>query len=122
MAGRVLIVEDDYDSRTLLGELIRLDGFTCVEASCAECALEAKPESFDVLLVDHFLGIGLTGSQFVEHLLDTGLVRAERIALCTAERYIRPPVGVTLFAKPLPMNDVRAFVRRACSLSDARSA
>lgn len=112
MTGRVLIVEDDVDARSLLIEALGLEGHECVAVASAESALRAHPETFDVVLTDHDLGGGATGLELLRSILAEGLLPAERVALCTAE-CVTPPPQVAYFQKPLRIAELRAFIN-AC--------
>lgn len=56
LAGRVLCVEDDADTRNLLHALLTLEGFatTCV-ASAREAVDLAKANQFDLYLLDNWM-------------------------------------------------------------------
>jgi diguanylate cyclase (GGDEF)-like protein len=53
MGGRVLVVEDDADTRAALGALLEDAGYACAEAPDGESALDAvRSAPFDLLLLD----------------------------------------------------------------------
>ena len=57
---RILLVDDEQEVRSLLGELLR-DSYECEQASSAEDALEVlKTSEFDLVLSDIQMG-GMSG-------------------------------------------------------------
>jgi two-component system, chemotaxis family, CheB/CheR fusion protein len=67
--GLILHVDDDEAVRRSTAMLLRLEGFEIREAPCAGQAL-AQAESLrgrlDVLIVDYYLGEGMTGTEVAE--------------------------------------------------------
>jgi len=62
----VLLCDDDRDVRRFLGELLRSDGYTVLEASCPEAALRLLEDgaAVDLLIVDYALP-GLNGLEII---------------------------------------------------------
>jgi len=62
----VLLCDDDRDVRRFLGELLRSDGYTALEASCPEAALRLLQDgaAVDLLIVDYALP-GVNGLEIV---------------------------------------------------------
>jgi CheY-like chemotaxis protein len=71
-ARRLLIVDDDADSRAALRTLLRGDDVTIDEAGSAEEALQRVDEAtYDCIVLD--LGLpGMSGTEFLERLAGTG--------------------------------------------------
>src|SRR5215813_11442785 len=64
--GRILLVEDDLDTRDLLFFLLRDAGYeTSMASSLAEGLRSAKDSHFDLILLDWFFGDG-TGVELCE--------------------------------------------------------
>lgn len=67
--GLILHVDDDEGLRRSTALLLRSAGFETREASCGESALsqvEALRGRLDVLIVDYYLGCGMTGTELAE--------------------------------------------------------
>jgi CheY-like chemotaxis protein len=67
--GLILHVDDDEGLRRSTASLLRSAGFETREASCGESALtqvEALRGRLDVLIVDYYLGGGMTGTELAE--------------------------------------------------------
>ena len=62
----VLLCDDDRDVRRFLGELLRSDGYTALEASCPEAAFRLLEDgaAVDLLIVDYALP-GLNGVEII---------------------------------------------------------
>lgn len=71
---KVLLVDDDPDSRVAIGTLIRARNVEIVEAASAEAALRyLDADTYDCIVLD--LGLpGMSGSQFLEQLAARGPV------------------------------------------------
>jgi DNA-binding NtrC family response regulator len=71
MTGRLLIIDDDVDSRQLLAASLATHGFqaeTCASAAAALARLEA--EVFDAIITDVHMA-GMTGIELCERLTET---------------------------------------------------
>ncbi len=67
LTKRVLVVDDDRDTRELLVQVLEGDGYRASAAENGEQALlEAKGERPDVILLDLMMP-GMTGLEFREH-------------------------------------------------------
>lgn len=67
--GLILHVDDDEALRRSTGALLRSAGFDTREANCGESALtqiETLRGRLDVLIVDYYLGNGMTGTELAE--------------------------------------------------------
>ena len=64
----LLYVEDDFQQRMLLSEILRQSGFRVLSAQCALDGLElAVQESFDAVVVDYDLP-DMTGAQLAQEI------------------------------------------------------
>jgi DNA-binding response OmpR family regulator len=111
----VLIVDDQADSRWLLSEFFRLNGFRAATAANGAEAIEvALAEPPDVILLDLQMPL-MSGEAFREHQL-----REPRIAsvpvLCLSGRHDAGErarrVGLSCFIKPVPLDVLLAEVQR----------
>ncbi|UKO95987.1 response regulator [Nostoc sp. UHCC 0870] len=103
LSGRkVLIADDDDDSRTLLGFLLEQENWEVIEArdgkEAVEKVLQEKP---DLLILDYRMP-ELTGTEVCQHLMLTGINLVT--VLVTAHRHIEEltsSVGTSYFvSKP----------------------
>ena len=107
---RLLLVEDDDDTRDLLGELLA-DEFEVFAAASAEAALELFEEHPpDVVLTDESLP-GLSGSELAAEVKR----RAPQVRVVLASGYRRREVGATacdaVLEKPITVADVVRALR-----------
>ena len=74
MKGRILVVEDEQDTRELLGRALERAGYACVLAADMEAALARAQEPLDVVVTDIVLGLDDNrGLQLVRELRQLGL-------------------------------------------------
>jgi DNA-binding response OmpR family regulator len=114
-ALRLLIVDDDDDFRSLLGDVLKLKGVTALEARDGEQALrciEAGPP--DAVLLDHRMP-GLLGTEVVEELRARGI--SVPIILMTAADSVRElagAAGVTHWiGKPFTLDQLQGVLELA---------
>lgn len=87
MSGRLLLVDDDDDIRTIAGmALSRIGGWTIVPASSGNAAIELvrKDPAFDVVLLDVMMP-GLDGPTTLERLQDGLLPDTVPVIFLTAK-------------------------------------
>ncbi len=119
---RVLVAEDDPSLRTLISDVLSLDGYVVTEAATAlemEAAIEnssragATPEPFDVVVTDIRMP-GKSGLDALSDLQSRGT--RSRFVVITAfpedatERRIRE-LRAFLLAKPFTLVHLRSLVR-----------
>lgn len=102
--ARVLLVEDDLDSRDALALFLDHEGFDAVATGTAEEALaRLRTERFDFLLTDLQLP-GESGSWLIANGRREGRLDGTRVFLVTAHPDARPEEGVVLVKKPLDLD------------------
>ncbi len=110
------LVENDEDLRRAMVLLLEKWGVSVLDAACGEEALSLIDEIGilpDCVLVDHHLGMGMTGLAFIRQLHDrhgpvpARLITADRTAevqaLCAA-------MGVGMMMKPIDARGLEAFL------------
>lgn len=101
---KILIVEDDLDSRDALALFLDGEGFDVVTTGNAPEALERlRHDRFAAVLTDHHLP-GPSGSQLIADARREGCLHDARVLLFTASPDVRPPDGVALVRKPLDLD------------------
>lgn len=112
---RVLVVEDNQDTRELVVEFLRGRGFDVTEARSAESGLEAlRNQRFEAVLTDYSLP-DQTGVWMVSTARAAGLVRSDNVVLLTG--YTRPEgaEGLRLLRKPYDLVSLQLEVEGACA-------
>lgn len=127
---KILLVEDDPDTRDLLEEFFSTNGYTVVAVDSAEDALDAlRDESIDLVVSDNQLEGDNTGSWMLREARTTGLLRNVGALMYTGDRHLDVPEGVRVLQKPTALDDleraaeealVRARGREVSRAADAR--
>lgn len=99
---RLLIVEDDPDSREMLAQLFRMNDWEVMEVSTTDDAIaELRIGGVDVVISDEDLE-GQSGSCMLRTASAEGLLRNVGALMYTAEpELLMVPAGVRVFRKPL---------------------
>lgn len=112
---RVLIIDDDEDTREALSEALSEAGFLVDQVATAAAALRRIDEGGepDVILLDLRMP-GMDGAQFLER---TQLGRARVIVLTgdASGRVLRFARDAKLLAKPVDLEALEAAVKEACA-------
>ena len=84
--GRVLVVEDDENSRTMISRMIAKDGWTVIEAENGRAALDllAKQEPPQIILLDLIMPV-MDGLEFIDELRKHAQWRKIPIVVLTAK-------------------------------------
>lgn len=116
MRKRILLVEDDAEQRTPLGQWLRHAGYDVTEAASAEDALVALAASgFDLLVTDYRLG-GATGSWLARVAAQTE-PNATPSLLMTAHRDLSDAQGLEVLRKPLHLDTLGLRIEQALAIS-----
>jgi DNA-binding NtrC family response regulator len=112
---RVLIVDDDQDTREALSEALADAGFHVEQSSTAAEALRRIEESGDpdVILLDLRMP-GMDGEQFLAKTQE----RSARVIVLTGDssgRVLRFVRDARLMSKPVDLDDLEAAVKEACA-------
>jgi len=112
---KVLIVDDDLDTREALADALAAAGFLVHQASDGQGALEFIDRNGDpdVILLD-FRMPGMDGAQFLER---TRASRSRVIMLTgdASARVVRLARDAKLLAKPIDLEQLEAAVKDACA-------
>lgn len=114
MRPPILFVEDHEETRSLVAELLRSEGYEVVEARDAEAGLgELRRGTFCLLLSDHWLDNGDTGLQMIARARAEGMLGGVPVILCTAERSIAGvPPDVPVLRKPVDITQLVSLVKK----------
>lgn len=84
--GRVLVVEDDDNSRTMISRMVAKDGWTVIEAENGRVALDilAKQEPPEIILLDLIMPV-MDGLQFIDQVRKHAQWRMIPIVVLTAK-------------------------------------
>jgi CheY-like chemotaxis protein len=109
---RILLVEDDEDTRQLLAVALEAQAYDVTQAEDAEAGLDAlRAARFDMILTDYDLP-GMTGAAMLREAGDLRLVHGAATLVVTAHP---DPEGVedsTLIRKPLDLEKFLLKIRR----------
>lgn len=111
---RMLIVEDDQDSREMLAELFRLHDWTVTAVGTTREAMEElNRDGFDLVISDEDLvgesGSGMLRKAFADGLLSSG----SGVMMYTAEPgKLDVPPGVRVLRKPLGFSQLLTYAER----------
>lgn len=84
--GRVLVVDDDDNSRTMISRMVAKDGWTVIEAENGRVALDmlAKQEPPEIILLDLIMPV-MDGLEFIDELRKHAQWRTIPIVVLTAK-------------------------------------
>ena len=119
---RLLIVEDDPDSREMLADLFRKHDWEVTAVPTTGAAMnELRTGCFDVVISDENLE-GASGSSMLREASAEGLLRDVGALMYTAEPSpLEVPPGVRVLHKPLGITKLLASLDETVPSSRARS-
>ena len=110
--GSVLVVEDDDDTRDLLGILLKLNGYSVTPCPTAEEALEAlREQSFDFVLTDYALP-NRTGGWLLKQATEEGLLHSTPTLVVSAYAEPADVHGAEVMRKPFDPDGLVDHVRQ----------
>ena len=114
---RVILAEDDVDTRELIAESLRAAGYGVEEAVDGREALAAIMREHPWLLITDCTMPNMSGSELVELLaLDERLRTIPTIVISALERPSLPANVTVFLAKPFKMEQLHAAVRECLRL------
>jgi DNA-binding response OmpR family regulator len=121
--GRVLVVDDDKDTRILVVDILEGDGYQVHSCPTGEQALEILGEaSFDLILSDIKMP-GITGIELLRHVRKSGL--STMVILMTAYASVETAIqalrgeAFDYLIKPFSLPEFRQRVRQAVQAKTA---
>jgi CheY-like chemotaxis protein len=115
--GRILLVEDDEDTRQFMAVALGVRGYVVQEASSAEQALRFLREAhYDLLLTDYDMP-GKTGAVMINEANAKGLLRETPALVITAHPQPEGVDGLDLVRKPL---DIDRFLLQVAKILEPR--
>lgn len=112
--SKILVVEDDQDTRDILVEFFTSHGYAVTAVATAEAGLEElKDESTDVVLSDNQLDGGRSGSWMLRRAYADGLLRRVAAVMYTADDPPEVPLVVRVLRKPSPLGEIERTAERA---------
>lgn len=115
--SRLLVVEDHEETRELMTDLLGTWGYSVTAVESAERGLEElRSNSYDVVVSDHWLEGGETGTWLLCTASAEGLLDNTRAIMCSAERRLDGvPEGVPLMRKPIDFHALDEAIKRMLS-------
>jgi CheY-like chemotaxis protein len=116
--GRILLVEDDVDTRQFMAVALGVRGYQVVEAGSASQALSLMREGpFDLVLTDYDMP-GKTGAAMIKEAEASGLLRDTPALVITAHPQPVGVEGMDLIRKPL---DIDKFLLQVAKIFEPAS-
>jgi CheY-like chemotaxis protein len=119
--SKILVVEDDPDTREILVEFFVSHGYEVTAVSTAEAGLEELQQSdTDVVLSDNQLDGGRTGSWMLRRAFEEGLLKKVAAVMYTADSAPHVPRKVRVLRKPTALREIELTAERAVDSARAR--
>lgn len=117
---KVLVVDDDSNSRSLLSEYLALDGHHVMSADDTATAITAfDRDKFDMVITDRAMP-GNSGDSLAEHILSSGrkvpVLMVTGFAQIMASQGDQPPGVDHVMGKPFTLEELRSAFDRAYSI------
>ena len=112
--SKVLVVEDDPDTREILVQLFEAHGYQVTAVASAEAGLEAlEGKTTDLVLSDNHLDGGQSGAWMLERAFREGLLDKVGAVMYTADEEPKVPRVVRVLRKPTSLRLLEATAERA---------
>lgn len=112
--SRLLVVEDHEETRELMTALLGSWGYQVTAVESAERGLdELRTNAYDLVVSDHWLDGGETGTWLLCTASAEGLLDRTRAIMCSAERRLDGiPEGVPFMQKPIDFRALDEAIQR----------
>jgi len=112
--SKILVVEDDPDTRDILVEFFSSHGYVVTAVASAEAGLEElQGKCTDIVLSDNQLDGEHSGSWMLRRAFEQGLLQQVGAVMYTADRHPRVPCTVRVLRKPTALCDIERTAERA---------
>lgn len=113
--AKILVVEDDPDTREILVEFFAAHGYDVTAVSTAEAGLEKlENNEADIVVSDNNLDGGRTGSWMLQRAFEQGLLDKVAAVMYTADAAPpRVPRTVRVLRKPTALRELELTAERA---------
>jgi CheY-like chemotaxis protein len=112
--SKILVVEDDRDTREILVDFFAAHGYEVTAVATAEAGLrELQGLSTDVVLSDNQLDGGASGEWMLDRAFKEGLLERVGAVMYTADRNPQVPCTVRVLRKPTSLGMIEETAERA---------
>lgn len=119
--AKILVVEDDPDTRDILVEFFAAHGYEVTAVSTAEDGLAAlQHQATDVVVSDNQLEGGQSGSWMLRRAFEQGLLERVGAVRYTADSAPHVPRTVRVLRKPTALREIELTAERAVDSARAR--
>jgi DNA-binding response OmpR family regulator len=108
---RILIVEDDDDTRTFMTTMLRYEGHEVDAARSPAEALDLLHQRHYMLIVCDYMLPGITGTHLLQRARAEGLLDQTATMIATAHPEPEPFENTTVLRKPFDFEEFRQRVR-----------
>lgn len=121
--SKILVVEDDPDTREILAEFFTAHGYEVTAVATAEAALrELSDHTTDVVLSDNQLDGGPSGEWMLDRAYKEGLLEKVGAVMYTADRDPpQVPRTVRVLRKPTALGEIEETAERAVESARIRA-
>ena len=121
--SKILVVEDDPDTREILVEFFAAHGYEVTAVATAEAGLlELQGHTADLVLSDNQLAGGRTGSWMLDRAYREGLLENVAAVMYTADASPTVPRTVRVLKKPTSLVAIEETAERAIDSCRMRAA
>jgi CheY-like chemotaxis protein len=120
--SKVLVVEDDADTRAILVEFFEAEGYEVTAVATAEAALDALREhAADVVLSDNQLDGGASGAWMLRRAFEQGLLTNVGAVMYTGDTNPELPRFVRVLHKSAALRELELTAERAIDSARSRA-